>query len=139
MIVTVVPPAVGPEVGVIEVMAGAASIVSVKFCVATGLIPLVAVMTMGYAPPEPAAGVPDNVAVPFPLSVNVTPVGKAPALLSPGVGNPAELTVNPLGEPKVNVVASELVIDGASFTVKLSGTEFDMVDTSSVTWNTRMG
>ncbi len=47
--------------------------VRVKTWVASGLTPFVAVIVTAYVPPEPAAGVPASVAVPSPLSVNVTP------------------------------------------------------------------
>src|SRR5436305_1305256 len=57
------------------VMAGAWLTVGVKFCVAFGATPLLPVMTIGYVPPVPAAGVPAMVAVPSPLSVKVTLAG----------------------------------------------------------------
>ena len=47
-----------------------------KAWVALGLTPFLAVIVTAYVPPEPAAGVPESVAVPSPLSVNVTPAGK---------------------------------------------------------------
>ena len=53
--------------------------VRVKVWVAAGLTPFLAVIVNGYVPPEPAAGVPASVAVPSPLSVNVTPGGSAPS------------------------------------------------------------
>ena len=37
--------------------------------------PLLAVRVSKYVPPLPDVGVPLSVAVPFPLSLNVTPVG----------------------------------------------------------------
>ena len=49
--------------------------VSVKLWVALGATPLVAVMVKGKVPALPSAGVPARVAVPSPLSVNVTPDG----------------------------------------------------------------
>ena len=42
----------------------------------------------------PAAGVPASVAVPSPLSTNVTPAGSAPVSVSAAVGNPVVVTVN---------------------------------------------
>ena len=53
----------------------------------------------------PAAGVPERVAVPLPLSTKVTPVGSAPVSLSAEVGNPVVVTVNVPAVPVVNVVA----------------------------------
>ncbi len=70
-------------------------------------------------PPVPAAGVPARVAVPSPLSTNVTPVGNAPVSLSAGVGNPVVVTVNVPAVPVVNVVVSALVIAGAWSTVSV--------------------
>ena len=61
----------------------------------------------------PAAGVPANVAVPFPLLVNVTPEGSAPVRTSVGVGEPVVVTLNNPLAPTVNVVALALVIAGA--------------------------
>ena len=51
--------------------------VRVKFWVASGLTPFVAVIVNLYVPPEPAGGVPENVAVPSPLSVHVSHDGSA--------------------------------------------------------------
>src|SRR5205807_10418090 len=67
-----------------------------------------------FATTAPAAGVPASVPVPFPLSVNVTPLGKAPVLLSVGVGDPVAVTVNSPAAPTVNVVLLALVIAGAT-------------------------
>ena len=50
-----------------------------KVWVASGVTPFVAVIVSVYVPPEPAAGVPASVAVPSPLSVNVTPDGSMAA------------------------------------------------------------
>ena len=47
VIVTVVPPEGGPNVGPSPVMAGASMTVSVNDCVTFGKVPLVAVMTIG--------------------------------------------------------------------------------------------
>ena len=76
--------------------------VSVKACV-TGLpTPLLAVMVSGNVPP--AAAVPASVAVPSPLSTNVTPAGSVPVTLSAGVGVPCVVTVKVPGTSSVNVV-----------------------------------
>ena len=56
---------------------------------------------------------PLSVAVPFLLSVNVTPLGRAPLSLSVGVGKPVVVTVNVPATPVVNVVAAALVMAGA--------------------------
>ncbi len=44
-------------------------------------------------PAVPPAGVPLSVAVPLPLSTNVTPLGSAPVRVSVGVGTPLVVTV----------------------------------------------
>jgi protein involved in polysaccharide export with SLBB domain len=71
------------------------------------------VIVNGYGPPEPAAGVPVSVAVPFPLSVNVTPVGSAPVSDNVELGTPLVVTVKVPAWPTVKVVPAELVIPGA--------------------------
>ena len=52
-------------------------------------------------------------AVPLPLSVNVTPVGSAPVRVRVGLGVPVVVTVNDPAVPIVNVVLLALVIAGA--------------------------
>ena len=70
----------------------------------------VAVIVIGYAPP--VAGVPDIVAVPSPLSVNVTPGGRvAPPSDNAHVGHPVDVTVKVPGWPTVKVVLAALVND----------------------------
>ena len=59
---------------------------------------------IGYTPSLPAAGVPDRVAVPSPLSTKVTPLGSEPTSDKAGVGKPVEVTVKVPAEPSVNVV-----------------------------------
>ena len=81
---------------------------------ALGATPLFAVIVRGYDPPIFAAGVPLKVAVPLPLSTNVTPVGNAPASLSAGFGLPVVVTVNVPAMPTVKVVVAALVIVGAT-------------------------
>ncbi len=44
-------------------------------------------------PPVPAAGVPEIVAVPFPLSLNVTPRGSLPVSDNAELGAPVDVTV----------------------------------------------
>src|SRR5712691_10538078 len=71
-------------------------------------------------PPEPAAGMPLSVPVPLPLSVNVTPAGRAaPPRAIDGGGNPLVVTVKVPAVPTVNVVAFALVMAGAWFTVRV--------------------
>ena len=72
------------------VIAGAwgAATVSVKLWVASGVMPLTAVIVTGYVPAVPAAGVPPSVAVPLLFATKVTPEGNVPVSLSVGVGIP---------------------------------------------------
>ncbi len=120
--VTVKLPAV-PTVKVVEaaeVIAGASSTTSVKLWVPFGLTPLLAVMVIGYPDlPVPAAGVPDNVAVPLPLSWKVTPEGKVPDSERLGVGYPEVVTVKLPAVPTVKVVELAEVMVGAWLTVKV--------------------
>ena len=60
-----------------------------------------------------AVGVPLRVAVPLPLSLKVTPPGKAPFRVSDGVGEPVAVTVNVPLVPSVNDALLALVIAGA--------------------------
>jgi hypothetical protein len=87
--------------------------VSVKLWLAGVPTPLLAVKVREYVPPVPDAGVPLSVAVPFPLSLNVTPLGSAPDSVSEGVGVPVVVTVKLPAVPTVNVVLFALVIAGA--------------------------
>ena len=117
--VTVNVPA-DPVVNVVDaadVMAGAWSTVRTKFWLTDGPTPLAAVMVMGYVPSVPVAGVPDRVAVPFPLSTNVTPVGSGPLSPMAGVGEPVVVTVNEPAAPVVNVVDAADVMAGGNVTV----------------------
>ena len=67
----------------------------------------------------PEAGVPLSVPVPFPLSLNVTPLGSAPVSPSEGVGFPVAVTVKLPAVPTENDVLFALVIAGAWFTFVL--------------------
>ena len=60
------------------VIAGAWRTVKLKAWVAKGTPARRAVKVSAYVPPEPDGGLPASVAVPFPWSTNVTPVGNAP-------------------------------------------------------------
>jgi len=94
------------------VIAGAWFTFNVKLWLAGVPTPLLAVIVRGYVPP--VAGVPLNVAVPFPLSTNVTPLGSAPVSVSDGVGDPVAVTVKkPSPDPISNVALLTLVIAGA--------------------------
>ena len=73
---------------------------SVKFCVASGGTPLVAVNCSGNAPVCVAVPASTRVA-----GVNVTPVGSVPVCDTVGVGKPVVVTVNVPGVPTVKVVA----------------------------------
>ncbi len=85
-----------------------------KFCVASGGTPLVAVNTSGNAPVWVA--VPPSTRV---AGVNVTPVGSAPVCETVGVGKPVVVTVNVPGVPTVKVVLAALVIAGGCWTVSV--------------------
>ena len=98
--------------------AGGPTTVRVKDWMASGLTPFLAAIVNGYAPPEPGAGAPDSVAVPSPLSLNLTPRGSAPVSDKPGVGTPVDLTVKAQALRTVHVVWSALVIPGAWLTVR---------------------
>jgi hypothetical protein len=114
VVVTVKLPAV-PTVNVVPfalVIAGAWFTFSVKLWLAAVPTPLLAVKVSGYVPPAPDAVVPLRVPVPFPLSLNVTPLGSAPVSLSEGVGLPVAVTVKLPAVPTVNVVLLALVIAG---------------------------
>src|ERR1700683_4934346 len=81
-------------------------------------MPLAAVMVMANDPA--AAGVPASVAVPLPLSVKVTPLGRvAPVSDRVGSGKPVVVTVREPAVPALNVVLLALVMAGAAFTVSV--------------------
>lgn len=117
VVVTVKLPAL-PVVKVVLaalVMAGAVPVeatVSVKLCV-TVPAELVAVMVMEYNPAVPEAGVPETVAVPLPLSVKVTPEGRAPVSERAGGGEPLAVTVKEPLLPTVKVALDALLMVGA--------------------------
>jgi hypothetical protein len=93
------------------VIAGAATTFSVKVCCALGATPLFAVIVIGVLPA--AAGIPEIVAVPLPLSVKFTLAGRDPVLDNAGVGLPVVVTVNVPLVPAVNVTELALVMAGA--------------------------
>ena len=100
-----------------EVMAGAACTVRVKDWVASDPTPLEASMLSGNTPP--AVGVPARVAVPFPLSVKVTPAGSAPVSVRAASGVPVEDTVKVPAVPLVKVLAAAEVMAGGPSTVRV--------------------
>ena len=79
--------------------------------------PLLALMVIGYEAFEPAAGLPESVAVPFPLSLNPTPVGRAPLSARTRVGLPVAVTVKVPDTPWVKVVLEADVMVGGVLTV----------------------
>lgn len=74
---------------------------------------LVALISSGQEPVVPAAGVPEIVAVPLPLSVKLTPAGRAPVSVSVAVNEPVVVTENEPAAPTVNAVEATLVIAGS--------------------------
>lgn len=71
-------------------------------------------------PLVPDPGVPASVAVPFPLSVKVTPLGNvAPVSLNAGAGSPEVVTVNEPCAPMPKVALLALVICGAESTTNV--------------------
>lgn len=107
-----------PDVPTVKVVAGglvklrALVTVRVNDWIAVVLSPLFASMANPYSPAVPAAGVPPRVAVPFPLSVNATPLGSAPVSVRADVGLPIEVTVNEPGTCSVKFVLFDDVIAG---------------------------
>src|SRR5262245_5800413 len=69
-------------------------------------------MVMGNCPAT--VGLPASVAVPLPLSINWTPLGKLPLSPSAGIGTPVAVTLKEPGLPTLNVTLLELVIDGGT-------------------------
>ena len=92
------------------VTAGIWSMVSVNPWV-TVPAALVAVTERSNTPAR--AGVPARVAVPLPLSTNVTPVGRAPVSSRAGSGVPVAVTGKENAVPKATVSDPALVIAGA--------------------------
>ena len=94
--------------------------VRTKGWVAAGMAPFVAVIVNGYVPPEPVGGVPASVAVPPPLSVNVSHGGSVPVSVNEHVlGTPVVVTVKVPAWPTVKVVPARLVIWHAWLTVRV--------------------
>ena len=85
--------------------------VRVKFWVAFGNVPLLAVNVKGYVPAVPAAGVPLKIPV---AGAKDTPVGKEPVMERVGAGEPVAVTVKVFAMPTVKVVAFALVMTGGA-------------------------
>src|ERR1017187_9533659 len=77
----------------IFLMAGARVTVRVNAWVAVPYL-FLAVRVRGYTPAAAFLGVPEIVAVPSPLSVNLTPAGSQSVLVIFGAGKPVVVTVN---------------------------------------------
>lgn len=92
-------------------MAGALVMVRVKVWVAVPLA-FLAFRISGYAPAAVFAGVPEIVAVPSPLPVNLTPEGSRPVLVIVGAGEPEVVTVKVNRVPAGSVVLGLLVNAG---------------------------
>ena len=95
---------------------GAKLTFKLKFWVAGGLTPLSAAKLRLKSPP--LVGIPLKLAVPSPLSTNVTP-GRIPVSVIAGAGNPLVVIVNVPFAPRVKLVVFALVICGASFTTMI--------------------
>jgi hypothetical protein len=76
-------------------------------------MPLDAVIVIGYLPRVPSLAVPFRLAVPFPLSVKVTPAGSAPFSVIAGVGAPVVVTVKEKGDRILVEADAGLVMAGA--------------------------
>src|SRR5579871_6770373 len=71
--------------------------------------------------PAAALALPAKVAVPFPLSVNFTPAGRAPFSVSCGAGTPLVVTVNFPAWPGLKVTEGAEVMAGAEATTMVNG------------------
>lgn len=87
--------------------AGALVTVRVNAWVAVPFL-FLAVRVSRYTPAAVFAGVPEIVAVPPPLSANLTPGGSCPVSVILGAGSPAVVTVNVNAAPKAAVAAERL-------------------------------
>jgi hypothetical protein len=82
-------------------------------------VPFCAVNVTLYVLLVPAAGVPLNFAVPFPLFTKVTPEGSAPDSVIVGEGVPAVVMLNVPAVPTLNAVFAALVIAGPALAVSV--------------------
>src|ERR1019366_4630758 len=95
----------------IFLMAGALVTVRVNAWVAVPAL-FLAVRVSGYIPAAALRGVPEIVAVPSPLSANLTPDGKRPVPVILVAGPPVVVTVKVNGAPKAAVAVEVLVKAG---------------------------
>ncbi len=105
---------------------------NVNAWVASAVAPLEAVIVIGKDPATD--GVPARVAVPLPLSVKLTPTGRAPVLvIVVATGYPAAVvTVKLPALPLVNVAEPALVKLGDSFTVSVNACWVDPAELPAV-------
>ena len=82
-----------PTVKVVVATEVMASTLTKSVWVASGPAVLWAVTTEEVVPLEPTGAVPEMVAVPFPLFLNVSQVGRLPSVASDGFGDPVVVTV----------------------------------------------
>ncbi len=98
---------------------GAWSTVNVNFWV-TVENELAAEMVSEYTPPWPTPAVPARLAVPLPLSTQLSPCGRAPASVNAGAGAPVAFTVKLNADPTVAVADAAVVIAGGPVTVSVN-------------------
>ncbi len=94
------------------VNAGAWPTMTVSVWVASGVIPLLAVMVRLAVPV--VVGVPWSRAVPLPLSVNVSPAGSVPVSVIVGVGEPVVVIATAPAWFSVKSATGPLVMVGAA-------------------------
>ena len=90
-----------------------------KVWVASGLTPFAAVIVRLVVPV--AVGVPDRVAVPLPLSVNVSPAGSVPVSVIAGVGEPVVVIATEPAWFSVKSAVDPLVMVGRGSRVHRDG------------------
>ena len=77
-----------------------------------------AVRVADTVPLEPSGAVPETMAVPLPLSLIVNHLGRVPLALSPGVGEPVEVTVKLTLPPRATSISLGEVMTGRAATVR---------------------
>ena len=68
----------------------------------------------------PVVGVPEMVAVPLPLFMKVTPVGRAPDSVRVATGYAVVVTVSLKAAPTMEVAESALVMEGGTSSVRVT-------------------
>ena len=112
---------------------GAVPTYSRKVCWVGAETPLRALITSGKTPAR-AGAVPEMVAVPLPLSVNVRPAGRAPSSDSRAVGEPLVVTVTFTAPPTGTTVDGlEVICSEATSTVNCVDTDVPPYVTVAVT------